>query len=83
MRGTDCTEAQIESARKFLAARQSGPIEGMAIDDDRVVSVPFGQMARLLAWYGALRFAAGRDGTGGTLEEPGPMDTRKGPVLCA
>lgn len=83
MRGTDCTEAQIQSAREFLHARQAGSIEGLAIDDERVVSLPFGNMAKLLAWYGALRFKAGRDGTGGTLEAPGPMDERKGPRLCS
>lgn len=71
MKGTDCTPEQIQSARDFLFARSLN-IEAVP-DDSRVIMLPFGDLARLVAWYGALRYAAGRDGTGGTLEVPGEI----------
>lgn len=75
LRGTDLTEAQIQSARIFANARRKGELQEMP-DDGQLIVQKFGDMARLLAWYGALRFKAGRDGTGGTLEEPGPLDVK-------
>ena len=76
MRGTELTDAQIESARRFCADRRKDA-PGDTPDDSRIISIPFGQMIRLVAWYGALRFQAGRDGTGGTLEKPGVFVVHK------
>lgn len=78
MRGTEVTEAQIQSAREFIAARQSrDSLNYPVLDDATVLPVKFGDFARMLAWYGALRYTAGSTGVGGTLEEPGPMDVKK------
>lgn len=68
MKGTDCTPEQIANASDFMARIGKWP-----------ASRPVGQIDRedvavLLAWYGALRYQAGRDGTGGTFEHPGPFD---------
>src|SRR6185437_1857670 len=62
MRGTEVTEDQMQSAREFAFARSVG-LAGMP-DDDQQITVTFGKMVRLMAWYGALRYQAGRDGTG-------------------
>lgn len=78
MKGTDCTEAQIDSARQFCADRRKDQ-PGERPRDAQEITISFGQLARLVAWYGALRYMAGRDGTGGTLECPGPIDTREEP----
>lgn len=76
MKGTDLTDAQIQSAREFSCARQvHQPAD--VLDDATRVTLKFGELVRLIAWYGALRFQAGRDGTGGTFENPGPMDTSR------
>lgn len=67
MKGTDCTPGQIESASGFLGDR-GWPSEGLSAVITRDDAV------RLIAWYGALRFVAGRDGSGGTLEQPGVLE---------
>ena len=78
MRGTDCTKDQIQSARLFIANAQAGNHKGRLFPpDERIIQIPFGKMARLVAWYGAVRYIAGRDHSGGTLESPGPIDGRK------
>jgi len=67
MKGTDCTEAQVAHAKAFVevhALHQAMPERFIIASDD---------LARLLAWYGALRFMSGRDGEGGTLECPGEI----------
>jgi len=71
VKGTDCTPEQIQSAREFLLALARN-IDTMP-DDDAIVTPRFGDFARTVAWYGALRYKAGRDGTGGTLEAPGEV----------
>lgn len=68
MRGTEVTEDQMQSAREFAFGRSIG-LAGMP-DDDQEVTVTFGAMVRMMAWYGALRYQAGRGGFGGTLESP-------------
>lgn len=77
MRGTECTAGQMEHARKFLMDRAPNVLDRPT--DERRVTIPFGDIARILAWYGALRFIAGRDATGGSLEIPGPMEKRDAP----
>jgi hypothetical protein len=74
MKGTDVTPEQLQSAREFIAARRIGSEMGQILGDDQLLSVRFGDVARLLAWYGALRFLAGKSGMGGSLESPGPME---------
>jgi len=72
MRGTDVTPEQLQSAREFLAARSHGRLEGHS--DAVSVELPLGDLARIVAWYGAIRYQAGASGIGGTLERPGAID---------
>jgi len=67
VKGTECTPAQIEHAKDFIIDRgwKSNPHQRAMISLD--------DFARMLARYGAVRFQAGRDNTGGTLEQPGPI----------
>jgi len=76
VRGTDLTDEQIQSARKFACARQKIPATDGMIDDTTVVSLKFGDLARLVAWYGAIRYQAGKHGVGGSFEAPGPMEVK-------
>lgn len=69
MRGTDLTDEQLLSARKFVSDRMIPPQSEIP----PMVTIPAEKLVRLIAWYGALRFVAGRDGTGGTLEKPGEL----------
>lgn len=69
MKGTDCTPEQIAHASEFMEIARwpvSAPTAKCSRD----------QTARLLAWYGAMRFQAGRDGVGGTLEKPGFIEVK-------
>lgn len=66
MRGVDCTPEQIAHARKFFESSARRTI-------DRDVTLKPDDLFRIIAWYGALRYIAGRDGEGGTLERPGPL----------
>lgn len=70
MRGTDCTPKQLGHASDFLADR--GWPDNVNFGSQRREDV-----ARLLAWYGVLRYQAGRDGTGGSLEEPSALEVVK------
>jgi hypothetical protein len=70
VKGTNCTPEQLASAEEFIMARAS-----TVTKRPKQVSMPFDSLVRLVAWYGALRFEAGRDGIGGTLEKPAPMIT--------
>ncbi len=72
MKGTDCTPSQIVSASQFLAAR-GWP------DDDIRREFKREDIVRIVAWYGAMRFQAGRDGVGGTIDRPGEFVTRADP----
>lgn len=75
MKGTDCTSEQLASARQFLHDRRvaRGASSPDSVGDNVTVEVRYGDFVRMIAWYGALRFMAGRDGTGGTLEKPGEL----------
>jgi hypothetical protein len=64
MRGTDLTPEQLKAAEKFIMDRS-----GRAKRPEMVMN-KFDDLVRLVAWYGAIRFVAGRDGIGGTLEKP-------------
>lgn len=66
MKGTDCTPEQIEAASTFLADR-GWPTHAATAAISRE------NVACLIAWYGACRYIAARDGTGGTLEQPGVL----------
>lgn len=67
MKGTDCTPEQVAHARQFWLDRGWTPGAEKAI-------LTLDDCARMLAWYGALRYVAGRDQVGGELERPGPVD---------
>ncbi len=69
MKGTDCTPEQLQAASDFLA------VPGWPEGTERA-ELERSDIVHLLAWYGALRFQAGRDGTGGTLEVPGAFDVK-------
>ena len=51
MRGTDLTEWQIKAAEKFLRDNSSSNPE----NDDKLVSLRFGDLVRMVAWYGQIR----------------------------
>lgn len=72
MRGTDCTNEQIAHAREFWISRVRNRAR---LDDAGCVYVSLDDIARMMAWYGALRFIGARDGIGGTLEQPGELVT--------
>ena len=80
MVGTDCTPEQLKSASDFVRARH---VDGyskapkLSPSSDQQIVIRWAELVNLLAWYGALRYTAGRDGTGGTLENPGPIDSTK------
>ena len=71
MRGTELTPEQIGSAREFIQGRIR--VGSMPEDETVVVSMEAGNLCRLLAWYGALRYQAGASGIGGTEQKPGPI----------
>lgn len=70
MKGIDCTTDQLKSAEQFIMDHAHD-----VATKPSMVTMPFDSLVRLVAWYGALRFRAGQDGTGGTFEKPGPMVT--------
>jgi hypothetical protein len=65
-RGTDSTPEQLDQASDFLS--QAGWRES----DEGISKVSRGDICRLLAWYGALRYVAATQGAG-TLEKPGRL----------
>lgn len=67
MRGVDCTPGQLRAAELFVLQHSLTVLP----KNPRNVTLDFDDLVRLVAWYGALRFEAGRDGNGGTLECPG------------
>ena len=69
MKGSDCTPEQLERASEFLAARGWQEMAQKAIQTRA-------DMVRLIAWYGAIRYRAGKDGIG-TLEKPGALRNGK------
>jgi hypothetical protein len=73
MRGSVCTEDQIRAAKDFLgfSTVDIKQVTRGASDDD-ILPIRYGDLARLVAWYGAIRFISGRDGIG-TFESPAPL----------
>ncbi len=66
MKGDGLTQAQLDRAREFVSGRL---VFKRDIEDDKDVTVRFGDLVRLVAWYGALRFISGMNGIG-TTESP-------------
>jgi hypothetical protein len=62
IKASDLTEDQLASASDFLTGN-----DWRENEDSRIISRS--DVAKLIAWYGALRFLAGTDGIG-TLEKP-------------
>jgi hypothetical protein len=80
MRGTDLTDEQIAAARQFILDR-AGMTE---LPDEREIVQRFGNLVRIVAWYGAIRFDACQRGIG-TLTKPNPtgmtlVSVKKGPA---
>jgi hypothetical protein len=67
MKGTDCTPEQLKAAEKFIRELA----EETPLDDGGPVLIPWEDLVRLVAWYGAIRYAAGAKGFN-SLEKPGP-----------
>lgn len=63
MRGVDCTPEQLKAAERFILAR------ARRTDSPEMITQRFEDLVRLLAWYGAIRYKAGRDGIS-SLENP-------------
>lgn len=59
---SDLTEAQLASASEFLAANDWP-------ENESARTITRSEIAKLIAWYGALRFMSGAKGIG-TLEKP-------------
>ena len=75
MRGTDLTEWQIKAAEKFCRRNSSTD----PIDDDQSVSLRFGDLVRMVAWYGQIRAKAVE--AGAPADTPGETHTvTTGPV---
>lgn len=66
MRGTELTPQQLERAKEFVRGRQ---VVKADLTDEQQIQLAFGDLVRLVAWYGAIRFEAGQKGIG-TLEVP-------------
>ncbi len=76
MKGTDLTPKQLKSAEEFILDRSRNRIDGRhVIDPDHPIVMRWSDLVRIVAWYGALRYQAGKFGTGGTFEKPGPIDS--------
>jgi hypothetical protein len=66
VRGTELTLQQLDRAKEFVHIAQV--VKG-DLPDEQLITLPFGDLVRLVAWYGAMRFEAGQKGIG-TLEVP-------------
>lgn len=71
MRGLDCTPAQLEAADRFISDH---PLKGQRTPMNQQVQMPYEQLVRLVAWYGALRYRSGQNNSGGSLEAPGDYE---------
>lgn len=71
MRGTEVTPKQFEAAQKFIMDRNHGQRSLPA--EDESIHLEWGNFVRMVAWYGALRYQAGRDGIN-SLDDPGICD---------
>jgi hypothetical protein len=69
MKGTAITPAQYTAARRFIFDREALPTDSERSDDAQVI-LRFGDLVGLVAWYGAIRYIAGR-GRINSLESPG------------
>lgn len=79
MKGTDVTPEQMESANQFVLGcwcENRGPGEPKQIAPEQTISLPFGDLVRLVAWYAAIRYEAGEKGIG-TRDIPGGYLERK------
>lgn len=77
MRGTDLTDWQLKAAEKFLRDRNK---HQTSVTDEQHVTLPFGQLVRIVAWYGQIRAKAVEAGI--PADEPGetyvePRSTRE------
>ncbi len=70
MKGTDLEAHYIEAAAKFVMGRRTIPLPEMP-PDDTPVSVKWGELVRLVAWYGAIRAKAVSEGA--PWNEPGEV----------
>lgn len=69
MKGTDLTQEQIDSAEQFIKDRFESYTRQQP-EPETHVSLEFGVLVRVVAWYGALRYEAGALGIN-SLEDPG------------
>jgi hypothetical protein len=68
MRGTEITEEQMYAAEKFiLLCRTDGNTRTPTPEES--VSMPWANLIRIVAWYGAIRAKAVADGN--SFDEPG------------
>lgn len=73
MKGTDITAEQYDAARRFIVSRdQSLQLEERS--DDTQVLLVLRELIGLVAWYGAMRYIAGREGIN-SLDRPGDLVT--------
>ena len=66
MKGTDLTREQLKAAEKFILE-----LADQQPSDEARLLIPWEDLVRLVAWYGAIRYAAGAKGFN-SLEKPGP-----------
>jgi hypothetical protein len=66
MRGTDVNPEQMEAAERFIAEHVT---HGDPLPEDQPVTVKWGELVRLVAWYGALRAIGIQKGVS-TVEHP-------------
>jgi hypothetical protein len=72
MKGTDLTREQIAAAERFLLDRRAkGNLQHPAHNQE--VTQKWGDLVRVVAWYGALRYKAGQEGIN-SLEKPGDTE---------
>lgn len=77
MNGMDLTPEQLDSASDFVLARRTVGDLILPPDSDSRISIRWDELVRVVAWYGAMRYVAGRDQIGGTLEIPGEFVVTK------
>lgn len=75
MKGTDVTQEQLRAAERFVRSIQRAGTKQP--EAESAIVLPFMDLVQLVAWYGALRYIAGRDGIN-SLENPGEVVNRKG-----
>ncbi len=68
MKGTDITPEQLSAAEHFVKSVMDSTRN---IPDSLPIAIRFDRLIRLVAWYGAIRFASAVNG--GTLNQPGEV----------